>query len=53
MSNMCNTPRRTAGGLKRLVAPHRAARTQRELDAVLAGLHGQDVRADVLAAMKR
>jgi len=53
MSNMRNTPRLTAGALERLVAHRRAARTQRELHAVLAGLHGKGVRADVLAAMKR
>ena len=53
MSNMRNTPRPTASALERLVAHRRAARMQRELDAVLAGLHGQGVRSDVLAAMDR
>ena len=53
MSKMRNTPRFTAGALERLVSHRRAAQSQRELHAVLAGLHGQGVRADVLAAMKR
>lgn len=53
MSNMRNTPRPTASALERLVAHRRATRMQRELDAVLAGLHGQGVRSDVLAAMDR
>lgn len=53
MSNMRNTSRLTAGALERLVAHRRTARMQRELDAVLAGLHGQGVRSDVLAAMDR
>ena len=53
MSNMRNTPRLAAGVIERLVAHHRTARTRRELDAVLAGLHGQGVRSDVLAAMNR
>jgi hypothetical protein len=53
MSNMRNTPRLTPGVLERLAAHRRTARMQRELDAVLAGLHGQGVRSDVLAAMDR
>ena len=53
MSNMRNPPRLTAGVLERLVAHRPAARMQPELDAVLAGLHGQGVRSDVLASMTR
>ncbi len=53
MSNMRNTPRLTAGVLERFVAHRRAVRMQRELDDVVAGLHGQGVRSDVLAAMDR
>lgn len=46
-------PRPTARGLERLAARRRAARSQRELNAALAGRHGEGVRADVLAAMER
>ena len=46
-------PRPTAHPLGRLDARRRAARSQQELRAVLAGEHGEGVRADVLAAMKR
>ncbi len=46
-------PRPTAGPLKRLEARRRTARSQQELRAVLAGEHGEGVRTDVLAAMKR
>ena len=53
MSNMRNIPRFTAGAIERLAAHRRTARMPRELDAVLAGLHGQGVRTDVLAAMDR
>ena len=50
---MRNSPRLAAPVLERLVAHRRASRIKRELDAVLAGLHGQGVRSDVLAAMNR
>ena len=53
MSRMRNNPRSTAGALERLAARRRAVLGQRELHAILAGLHGEGVRADVLAAMKR
>lgn len=53
MSTMRNTPRLTADALERLAAHRRAVRMRRELEAVLAGLHGQGVRSDVLAAMSR
>ena len=46
-------PRRPARVLQRFAAHRRAARGQQELQAVLAGLHGEGVRADVLAAMQR
>ena len=53
MSSTRTAPRPTARALERVVARRRAARSQQELRAVLAGLHGEGVRADVLAAMKR
>ncbi len=53
MSRTRTAPRPTARPLGRLDARRRAARSQRELRAVLAGAHGEGVRADVLAAMKR
>lgn len=53
MTRTRTTERLTARVLERLAARGRAARSRRELDAVLAGWHGQGVRADVLAAMKR
>ena len=45
--------RSTTRAFERLVARRDSARSRRELDDVLAGLHGEGVRADVLAAMKR
>lgn len=39
--------------LERLDAAFRVAHSRRELRDALAGLHGEGVRADVLAAMKR
>ena len=45
--------RPTARALEHLAARRRAARSRRELMAVLAGHHGETVRADVLAAMDR
>lgn len=45
--------RPTARALERLAARRRAARSRRELMSVLAGHHGETVRADVLAAMDR
>jgi hypothetical protein len=39
--------------LERLAARRRALQSERELQAVLAGFHGEGVRADVLAAMQR
>lgn len=39
--------------LERLAARRRVTRSQKELNAVLAGHHGQGVRNDVLAAMRR
>ena len=53
MSTTRTTSRGPARALERLAARRRAARSQQELHAVLAGLHGEGVRADVLAAMKR
>jgi len=53
MSRTRTAPRPTARALERLRAGRRAARSQRELHDVLAGLHGEGVRADVLAAMNR
>jgi len=53
MSRIRTVPRPTARPLGRLDARRRAARSQQELRAVLAGQHGEGVRADVLAAMKR
>ena len=49
MSRTRPTPR----AIESLVARRRAARSQRELSSILAGQHGEGVRADVLAAMKR
>ena len=46
-------PRPSARVLERLAARRRATRGHRELVAVLAGHHGESVRADVLAAMDR
>ena len=53
MSSTPITPRPTSRAVERLAARRRAARSQHELRAVLAGQHGEGVRADVLAAMKR
>jgi hypothetical protein len=53
MSRTRTAPRPTTRALERLVARRHAARSRRELSAVLAGHHGAGVRADVLAAMKR
>lgn len=53
MSRTRTAPRPTAHPLERLVARRRAARSQQELRAALAGAHGAGVRADVLAAMRR
>lgn len=53
MSRTRMNPRPTARALERLAARRRATRSRRELHAVLSGLHGEGVRADVLAAMKR
>ena len=47
------TPRPTQRALERIVARRRAARSRLELSEILAGKHGQGVRADVLAALKR
>jgi hypothetical protein len=52
MSRTRTKPGSTAHALERLAVRRRATRSQRELHAVLAGLHGEGVRADVLAAMK-
>jgi len=53
MSRTRTAPRPIARPLERLDARRRAARSQEELRVVLAGEHGEGVRADVLAAMKR
>ena len=53
MSRTRTAPRPTTRPLGRLAARRRAARSERVLRAVLAGQHGEGVRADVLAAMKR
>ena len=53
MSRTRNARRPTARALEWLVTRRRAVRTQQELRAALAGLHGEGVRADVLAAMER
>ncbi len=53
MSRIRTAPRSAARPLGRLDARRRAARSQKELLAILAGEHGEGVRADVLAAMKR
>ena len=53
MSRTRTAPRPTARALERLDARRRAAHSRQELSAVLAGAHGEGVRADVLAAMRR
>lgn len=53
MSRTRTAPRPTARPLERLAARRRAARSRQELHAILAGEHGEGVRADVLAAMRR
>ncbi len=53
MSTIRTAPRPTASPLVRLAARRRAARSQQELRAILAGEQGEGVRADVLAAMRR
>jgi len=45
--------RPTTRALQRLAARRHAARRQRDLTAVLAGQHGETVRAEVLAALNR
>lgn len=53
MSTIRTATRSTTLAFERLAARRHSARSQRELDEVLAGRHGQGVRADVLAAWKR
>ena len=53
MSRTRTTTRPGARALERLDTHLRDARSRQELRAVLAGLHGEGVRADVLAAMRR
>lgn len=53
MSSTRTAPRPAARAFERLAAHRRAARSRHELRAILAGMHGDGVRADVLAAMKR
>jgi hypothetical protein len=51
--DVMSTTRPLPRPIERLAARRSAARSRRELQAVLAGHHGEGVRADVLAAMKR
>jgi hypothetical protein len=53
MSSTRTATRPSARALERLDAAFRVAHSRRELRDALAGLHGEGVRADVLAAMKR
>lgn len=53
MSAIRTATRRTTRAFERLAARRCSAGSQRGLDEVLAGKHGEGVRADVLAAMDR
>jgi hypothetical protein len=53
MSTIRIATRSTTRAFERLAARRYSARSQRELNEALAGTHGEDVRADVLAAMNR
>lgn len=53
MSTVRTATRTTTRAFERLAARRHFARGQRELNEVLAGRHGEGVRADVLAAMDR
>lgn len=53
MSRTPTAHRPTARALELLSARRRATHNRRELQAILAGMHGEGVREDVLAAMER
>ena len=53
MSRPRTTHRPTARAFERLATRRRTSRSRRELQEVLAGMHGEGVREDVLAAMER